>query len=224
MRELTRLVKQAPGVECLFVQGACGDINPYLDKTPRSDGGVENMRAVGRTCAEGVLAAIEHIRTAAVEAPVLAYREQPVQVGAGFDLSQADQCEVLRQAFGARFDSVKPLLTPDFSVPLATFLIGPDLGFAFVPGEPFVQFQLDIEARSVVPNSLLCGYANGYHPYLATLEGAAAGGYGGIAATYVGAGAGEKLVACALTDLGVLSGRIEKRVTSEDFISEEWQT
>ncbi len=32
---------------CLFLQGACGNINPYVDKTPRDQGGVEAMRNMG---------------------------------------------------------------------------------------------------------------------------------------------------------------------------------
>ncbi len=32
---------------CLFLQGACGNINPYMDKTPQNQGGIEEMRQDG---------------------------------------------------------------------------------------------------------------------------------------------------------------------------------
>lgn len=32
--EMKRLVKEKTGAPCLFLQGGCGNINPYLDKTP----------------------------------------------------------------------------------------------------------------------------------------------------------------------------------------------
>ena len=35
--------------KCLFLQGGCGNINPYMDKTPLDQGGVEEMRKMGRT-------------------------------------------------------------------------------------------------------------------------------------------------------------------------------
>jgi len=56
--ELARIVKEETGAECLFLQGGCGDINPYLDKTPIDEGGVESMRSVGRKCGEAVLKAL----------------------------------------------------------------------------------------------------------------------------------------------------------------------
>ncbi|GMW00493.1 MAG: hypothetical protein AMXMBFR84_16300 [Candidatus Hydrogenedentota bacterium] len=49
--EMARIVKEAWGGECIFIQGGCGNINPYLDKTPIAESGVEAMRGVGQTCA-----------------------------------------------------------------------------------------------------------------------------------------------------------------------------
>ncbi|MBI4556584.1 MAG: neutral/alkaline non-lysosomal ceramidase N-terminal domain-containing protein [Candidatus Hydrogenedentes bacterium] len=214
---MARLVKAATGAECFYVQGGCGDINPYLDKTPLPEGGIESMHAVGKECADGVLAALKAIPTQPLAEPVLAYYESAVEIGTRFDFTRPDIQDVFRRAYGPRFDAMQSVLTPDLSVPLVTLVIGRDIGLAFMPGELFVQFQLDLKSKSAVPHTLLCGYANGFHLYFPTVQGAAAGGYGGLVATYVGAGAGDKLVAQALTDLGRISGRVKDRITVEDF-------
>ena len=54
----TSWARPAPSVEeqlktkCLFLQGGCGNINPYMDKTPLDQGGVEEMQKMGRALGE----------------------------------------------------------------------------------------------------------------------------------------------------------------------------
>ncbi len=71
--EMARLVKESTGAECLFLQGACGDINPYLDKTRSDADAVEAMRSVGKTCADSVLGVYPSIQAVEPRSPAVAF-------------------------------------------------------------------------------------------------------------------------------------------------------
>ena len=88
-------------------------------------------------------------------------------------------------------------------------------------GPDVIEHQLDLKRHSPVANSLLCGYANDFHLYFPTVKDAAAGGYGGVAATYVGVGAGEKLVTESKIAIGELTGRLKDKVGMFDFAFKE---
>jgi hypothetical protein len=222
--EMSRIVEKETGAACLFLQGGAGDINPYLDKTPLDEGGVETMRAVGRECAESVLAALPNSAARAEETPTLAYREEMVEVGTRWDFQDPEQQKVFRAVYGGMFDRYMDGLDPNLKVPLAVLLINGDLALAFVPGELFVQYQLDLKSHSPIRNTLLVGYANDFHIYFPTIKGAAAGGYGGNTATYVGLGAGDKLVMHAQIAAGELAEKLRPFCTPEDFELQEYES
>jgi hypothetical protein len=238
--EMCRLVKQEIGAECIFLQGGCGDINPYLDKTPRDKGGVDSMHAVGEECADAVIAALTEITVSTANAPSLAYSEKMVEVGTRWDFSNPKQVEVFRGVYGGMFDRYLKGLAADLAVPLSVLVINGELALAFVPGELFTKHQLDLKKFAPLwpkisltagaggnphqlnelsgrRRALLVGYSNDFHIYFPTVLDAAAGGYGGIAATYVGVGAGEKLVLEAQSEIGTLAGKLKAFCSPEDF-------
>jgi hypothetical protein len=87
-----------------------------------------------------------------------------------------------------------------------------------MPGEPFVQYQIDLKNRSPVKDTFLVAYADEFHIYIPTIKGSAARGYGAAANTYVGAGAGDRMLTELLLDIGLLSGKIIPDPKVEDFI------
>lgn len=224
--EMCRIVKEKTGAECLFLQGGCGDINPYLDKTPRDKGGVESMHAVGKECADAVLAALPRITASGPPTASLDYSEKMVEVGTRWDFSDPKQQDVFRGVYGRIFDSYLADLKEDLAVPLSVLLINDEIALAFMPGELFTRHQLDLkmhaplwpEAESTQRHrALLVGYANDFHLYFPTVKDAAAGGYGGVAATYVGLGAGEKLVLEAQVEIGRLTKRLKDFCSPDEF-------
>jgi len=220
--EMSRLVREQTGAECVFLQGACGNINPYLDKTHIGRGAVEAMRSVGRECAEQVLRAFKGIDARAPEAPSVAFVEKPVAVGARWDLTDAATIEVLREAYAAMFDFYIGSASPDLAVPLSVIVLNGALAFVGMPGEIFVQYQLALKEKSPLRNSLLCGYANGYYAYFPTVRDAVAGGYGGTVASFVGLGAGDKLLLEAEIEIARLTGKCTGRCSPGDlFMLEE---
>jgi hypothetical protein len=66
-------------------------------------------------------------------------------------------------------------------------------------------------------DTFLCGYANEFHIYFPTVRDITYGGYGAATVTYVGVGAGEKLVTRATAMIGEMTGKIHELRGPEDF-------
>ncbi len=219
--ELARLVKESTGAECVFLQGACGNINPYLDKTHIDHNAVEAMRSVGKTCAEAALAAWNTIEPIAPPHPGIAFSETQVEVGSRWDVSRPETLDVLRAVHGDMFDFYIGGARADLTVPLNTLVIHRDLALAGMPGEIFVQYQLALKAGPPLPRTLLCGYTGDYFAYFPPVRDALAGGYGGTAASYVGLGAGDKLAVAAQIEIARLAGLAHDVCTPADFAMQE---
>lgn len=216
--EMARIVKETTGAECVFFQGACGNINPYLDKTPIEQGGLKAMRSVGRECAKQVLDVLQKIEARTPQKPMITFVEKPVTVGMRWDLNDPPSLEALRSVSGPMYNVYIGSATTDLATPLGVVVLNGDLAFVGMPGEIFVQYQLALKAGSPLRNTFLCGYANGYYAYFPTVRDAAAGGYGGTMTTYVGLGAGDKLVVEAEIEIGRLIGRLKPTCSPEDFV------
>jgi hypothetical protein len=81
-----------------------------------------------------------------------------------------------------------------------------------MPGEPFVEFQMQLRAKSPRPNSFLLGYTNGYFAYFPTIAAAVRGGYGAnstVNPTEVGAG--EQMLNTGLISIYELLGQLSDK-------------
>lgn len=78
-----------------------------------------------------------------------------------------------------------------------------------VPGEPFVNFQINWRDRCPLKDALSLGYANGYFDYFPTVEASAQGGYGAADSnTYVQIGAGERMLRQGLVRVYEMLGKV----------------
>ncbi len=217
---LSAAVKEASGFECVFLQGATGDINPYLDKTPITQGGIEAMRSVGQDFASTVLDALPGIEMGVDAEGSVAFVQKPVEVGCRWDFNDPVQRDIYVGAHGGKgtlFSRYVEAMRSDLCVPLAVLLLNGDIALVGMPGEIFVEYQLALKARTSVKTALLCGYTNGYHAYFPTVRDAIAGGYGGTLASYVGLGAADRLTTEALVEIARLAGQDGRPCTPEDF-------
>lgn len=214
-------VKDATGSECVFIQGGAGDINPVLDKTPLDEGGIEAMRSLGKEAAEAVITCYKGQQPTAPTTPQVAYKEVAVDVGVRFDMESPAQREILNDIYGPLVDVYMTPFAKKPEVPLGTLLLNKEVAFAFTSGELFVQYQLDLKAHSPLPNSFLCGYAQDFHAYFPTIRAAAEGGYGASTVTYVGLGAGDRLITESAVLIGQLMGEFNPVMTPEDFMVNE---
>lgn len=205
--------------KCLFLQGGCGNINPYMDKTPLDQGGVEEMRKMGRTLGELLAKTARETTTSVPAHPSIQYEARVIPVRVRWDLENPEVRAILSKAYGPRFDNYISKTVKDNRVncTLTTLVIDGDIGLVGMPGEIFVQFQTAIKTRSPVANSFLVGYTHGYYAYFPTLRDAAAGGYGGKTATYVEPGAGERLTDEGLITLYKMTDRLHDVPRAEDF-------
>ena len=219
--EMTRLVKEKTGAECLFLQGGCGNINPYLDKTPIRKGGVDAMKSVGKEFAGAVLGPLPRIETTADDVPAVEFSEKNVPIGTRWDLQNPTNAAYFKEQYGPLFDLYAPKLTPGLAVPVSVLVLNGQLALLGMPGEIFVQYQLALKQNSLVKNTLLCGYTNGFYLYFPTIPDAAAGGYGGLEATLVGLGAADKLLAEGQAEIGRLTGKFHALCSDEDFTEYE---
>jgi neutral ceramidase len=217
--EMGRVIEEATGAVSLFLQGGSGDINPYLDKTAVKNGGIEAMRSVGRTAGNAVLQALQGIPTVAPETPSVKVSTKRVEVGTRWDVSKKENQATLKQVYGDyMFDKYLSKLPADLSVPISVLMLNENLAFATMPGEPFVQYQLDLKNLSPVENTFMVAYTDEFHIYIPTIKDSAARGYGAAANTYVGVGAGDRMLTELLLDIGRLSGKISDEPTVNDFV------
>ncbi len=177
-----------------FLQGACGDINTH-------------EVAVGERT-------VEARRSGIALGRVVAQVSRQIHTTAGTDSLQIAEDEM---SFPARWNLAKLrsmnapptyyqwLVTgrpigypPDIvTAPVVTVLINRSLAMITMPGEPYVDLQIDLRERLPEVETMLLGYANGYLGYLPTLRAAARDGtfYGANAwPTIVSAGTPERLL------------------------------
>lgn len=200
--EACRLVEDNLKTTCLFLQGACGDINPYLDKSPIAQGGIQAMREIGRTVGQAITDAARTTKTSSSPNPSIVFDQHSLTAPLRWNTSNPKTAEVLSKAIGAYYQAYveKLIKKGSVSLPLTTLLLNGQVALVGMPAEVFTDFQKDLKRRSPVRDTFLVGYTNGYYAYFPTIRDAAAGGYGGKTATYVAVGTGERM-----TDEGIIT-------------------
>jgi len=215
---MTKTVEQAFGPHpplCFFLQGAPGDINVYDATTPLKEDAVGKRDWSGRHLGEEAARVAKTIKTEAAAEPSLELVEDSLPFHLRWNLERFQQGLVT--TFGADFlKTFAPRIRADWDLPVATLLINKHLAVMTMPGEPFVDFQINWRDRCPVPDALFLGYANGYYGYFPTLRAATEGGYGAAGATtWIEVGAGERMVDHALVRIYEMLGRLTD--TPEDL-------
>jgi neutral ceramidase len=190
-----------------FLQGAPGDINPFFDKTPLSQDAVARMQETGRKLGLEGLRVAKAIRTEVAPSPAIQTKTVTVHVRSRWDIPKVRA--VLKERY--RLDEMRAarLLREEMDLPVTTLLLNHELAFVTMPGEPFVEFQTTLRARSPLPNTYLLGYADGVFGYFPTIAAAVRGGYGANStSTQVDVGTGEKLLDTGLISLYELMGKL----------------
>jgi hypothetical protein len=207
---MTKTVEGELGGMCMFAQGACGDINPFMDKTAPADGAYEEMEKMGKAVASEVIRVSKLIEVHDTADVDLISRTETMPIAPRWDLNDPKVKETLETKYGK---TIVGAYLKRFNLPmvgdLVTVTLGDDLAIVGVPGEFFVQHGLDLKSRSLVPNTFLFGYCNTTYGYFPTINAAVQGGYGAKEATVVKVGAGEKLMNRALVNLYYQTGRLK---------------
>lgn len=194
------------GTVCLFFQGAPGDINPYFDKTPLRENGVQLMQETGHQLGEVVVRVARAIRMSSPITPSLQYSLETIP----FNLRWNKKL-VLSTENGRKTASRYAMFSKDLNLPVTTLLINQTIILTGMPGEPFVDFAIQSRQRFPAKTIFFTGYANGHFGYFPTLEGAVKGGYGGNSlGAWIEVGAGERMLDRSLINVHEMLGNLKK--------------
>lgn len=176
-----------PGATCLFAQGGAGDINPYRDKEPVAGEGFQAVDEMGQALGAYVLSTLQ--RTRPVSGP----------------LRTVSEITEVRNRWK---------LTEKIPIGWTAGAFGNSLCFAALPGEPFVEHQLEFRAKAECMDALMFGYSYSHGGvwagYLPTIRAAVEGGYGADYNTTVEVGTGERLVDRAVVKLFEARGLLKE--------------
>jgi hypothetical protein len=200
---------------CFFLQGADGDINPYYAAVPIGQGVMQRLDWTGRQLGMEAVRVAQNIRTLESLSPSLDFVDDVIEFPLRWN-PQEFQEGLLRMHGASVFQDHADLIatTPAPSIlalHVTTLLVNKQIAFVGMPGEPFVDFQIDLRDRCPVRDCVLLGYTNGYFDYFPTILAASQGGYGaGDSDTYVAVGAGERMLNHALIRIYEIMGELKQ--------------
>jgi neutral ceramidase len=196
---------------CYFLQGAPGDINPLLDKTPLAENATAIMRMVGEKLGREVVRVTRTIQTETPAQPEVAFVSEELRFQNRWDLEKLRA--MVNRAYGPNVARrYQRYVTPEIVTAVSTLVINKQIALVGLPGEPFVGLQLLLKQRSPLAATFLCGYTNGYYGYFPTIRDAVLGGYGAnTIVTRVEVGAGERLVDRGLIHIYRILGKLKDK-------------
>jgi neutral/alkaline ceramidase-like enzyme len=199
---------------CFFLQGAPGDINPYYAVTPIEQGAVAARDQAGRRLGQEAVRILEQIHTKPDPHAELQFAVDAVSVRLRWE--PAKWREAMIAVFGANGSEPFAPKLENIQLQVTSVLINKRIAILGMPGEPFVEYQIMWRQRCPARDAFLVGYANGYNGYFPTIRSATLGGYGAAnPATWVEAGAGDRMIDAGLTRINWMLGRLHE--LPEDF-------
>jgi Neutral/alkaline non-lysosomal ceramidase, N-terminal len=192
----------------MFLQGGDGDINPYYAVHPLDQDAVRMRDWTGERLGQEAARVAKAIRTESAGDASLDYTEDTLDLDWRWNAAKHE--EAARRTFGPEAAaSVARRRAEGLHAPVATVLVDKRIALMTMPGEPFVEHQIDWRNRCPVRDAFFLGYANGSLGYFPTIRAAALGGYGAAnAATYVQADAGARIVNHAIVRVYEMLGRL----------------
>ncbi|HLH36096.1 MAG TPA: neutral/alkaline non-lysosomal ceramidase N-terminal domain-containing protein [Alloacidobacterium sp.] len=211
-----------PGVMCKFVeqsysshplaffmQGAAGDINVYDAGTPVSQDAVGRRDWAGEKLGKAVVDITRKIDTLSEPDQRIDFDEEQLPFSLRWD-PEKFRLQTIREMGTEAFQLFAPPIEKEIQLPVNTLLINRKIAFMTMPGEPFVEFQVNWRERCPVHDCFFMGYTNGYAGYFPSIEAGVAGGYGASStSTWVELGAGEQMVNHAVIEVYKMLGRLE---------------
>lgn len=196
---------------CFFLQGAPGDINPMMDKTPLAENADAIKIEIGEQLGREVVRVAKTIKPETSATPEVAFLSEEIRFRNRWDLDSMRQMMTLAfpPAMAKRY---LRYIVPEIAAPVTTLVINKQIAIVGLPGEPFVGLQLLLKSRSPIPTTFMTGYTNGYYGYFPTISAAVAGGYGGnTLVTRVEVGAGERMVDRGLIHIYRILGKLKDK-------------
>jgi len=204
--QMMNAVEQALETNCLFIQGAAGDLSVRTTEETR---GIE---AFGKALAEEVLSIARDIETSVPEKPSIQGMDEEFAFPTRLDLTNPMVRSLYSRAFFPELVATFWDEVPDNIVHghLTTVLVNGSLALVGGSGEFFCNHANRLKQRSRADKTLFFGYCNGHQLYYPTIEAAAEGGYGADpSVSWVALGAGEQMMNKALINIYTMMGKYE---------------
>lgn len=206
MRTVEKAFDGAP--LCFFLPGAAGDINPYFAVTPLEEDAVKMRDWTGEQLGQAAIRVAKNIKTQSAVEANLDFSEDLLPARLRWNAEKIREGLIKSRGQQAA-DEYVSCLKPEFQLPVTTVLINKQIALMGMPGEPFVEFQMNWRARCPVRDAFFLGYTNGSFGYFPTIQATTRGGYGAATlATQVEVGAGERMVDHALVKVYKMLGRL----------------
>jgi neutral ceramidase len=203
---MQRRVEEALKTNCLFMQGAAGDMS--VNSGPHS-----GPKAYGEYLGDLVVELSKSAHCAAPAHPSLQGKVDDFVFRSRTDFSNPRVVSGYSRAF---FPELTRSLVEEYrdGVPteLNTVLVNGDIALVGASGEFFCNHANRLKQRAYVPHTFFFGYCDGHSMYFPTIEAASEGGYGGDATVSpVEVGAGEQVINRALINIYTMLGKFKER-------------
>jgi len=192
---LQKKVESALSTNCVFMQGAAGDMSPNR--------GELDTNKYGEVLGDHIVSLAQSIETKVPKSPSIKAKVNKFKFGSRVDFGNPLLVTTFEKAF---FPELVKNFVAEYQggiePELTTVLLNGDLALVGGSGEFFCNHSKRLKERAYVPNTLFFGYCNGHNMYFPTIEAASEGGYGGDATVSpVQIGAGEVMMNQALVNL-----------------------
>ena len=208
--QMTTAVEEQLKTNCVFMQGAAGD----MSANPPAE--VRGIEAFGKAMAEHVASLSATISTTVPERPRIEHKEETFEFKTRMPMGNPLTTLLFSNAFFPELAaaSMTEDLKHDLIHPrLTTILINRELALVGGSGEFFSQHAVRLKERSRAAETFFFGYCNGHHMYFPTIEAAAEGGYGADpAVSWVELGAGEQMMNQALIHIYTMLGKFSVKL------------
>ncbi len=200
------------GTICFYLQGACGDINTHnVAVGPLVNEATRTGYALGRV----VERVSREIRIQQADPASVQIADDEMTFPARWDIDKLKRLGA-PPTYHQWLTTGRPIGYPPEVVraPVTTLLVNRKLAFVTMPGEPYVDLQIDLRERLPEVHTVLLGYANGYVGYLPTIRAATRDGlyYGANAwPTIVAAGAAERMLDRGIIRVLEFLGKLKPR-------------
>ena len=203
-------VDECLGGTCLYLQGACGEINPYDRPRESNQDTYMKLKQTGIALGKEVVRITKSMKPVKEDTLSLRTYQYTTNLKYRYDLNNEKVKEFYIKQGGKEY--YEKLLRDRPSIIKAEtpiVLLGEVIAWVGFPGEFFDDFQIALRNRSPIPNTFFLGYCNDVFSYFPTIQAASEGGYGASYSTYVEVGAGERLVDNAIIRLHTITGNLK---------------
>jgi hypothetical protein len=203
---LKKKVEAALSTQCVFMQGAAGDMSPNPNPGPWEP------KSFGETVADHVIALAQSVQTEAPARPSVKGRVDTFQFKTRVDLRDPQVVGAFEKSFFPEITHAYTKLYGDaIAAELNTVIVNGEIALVGGSGEFFCNHANRLKARAYVRHTLVFGYCNGHSMYFPTIEAASEGGYGadpGVSLAELGAG--ERMMDKALFNIYRLTGKLAR--------------